>query len=213
MNDRSLFDEKDMKDKLAQVRARCLFWYVQTRRSQQQSEMSFPTLSKMLSFDTPAECVQAMPAVLHYMTKAPQINVKWNGSKLTMSWLGVAKGEDLSDKVKTIWQHYLAQLDAIPGREPDRMQLTAKRRSMIQARLKEGATVKQICDAITAMTTNPFNLGQNKRGKTYVNLSTCLRSRDKLEVYMRQASEKISTPQGTTKGDKLKSRLKGKLAG
>jgi len=57
-------------------------------------------------------------------------------------------------------------------------------RKKILERLKDGYTVKDLCDAIDGMHRLPFNLGANERGQKYLQLELCMRSSDHVDKYM-----------------------------
>lgn len=68
---------------------------------------------------------------------------------------------------------------------------TPKRLSPIRARLREGFTVEQLCDVIEAVSKDRFMLGENDRGRPFVEPENFLRNREKVEHWLaRRAGNK-----------------------
>jgi len=61
---------------------------------------------------------------------------------------------------------------------------TPKRVSPIRARLREGFTVEQLCRVIDAISQSAFHLGDNDRGKPYIEPGTIFRNREKVEEHL-----------------------------
>ena len=78
--------------------------------------------------------------------------------------------------VAEVWSHYVS---AHPDHKTCR--LTAPRKRMIQARLKEGYTVEQLKDAITGFHLSPFHTGENDQKKRYLEFELMVRSGEQVE--------------------------------
>lgn len=78
--------------------------------------------------------------------------------------------------VAEVWSHYVS---AHPDHKTCR--LTAPRKRMIQARLKEGYTVEQLKDAITGFHLSPFHTGENEQKKRYLEFELMVRSGEQVE--------------------------------
>lgn len=78
--------------------------------------------------------------------------------------------------VNEVWSHYVS---AHPDHKTCR--LTAPRKRMIQARLKEGYTVEQLKDAITGFHLSPFHTGENDQKKRYLEFELMVRSGEQVE--------------------------------
>jgi hypothetical protein len=61
--------------------------------------------------------------------------------------------------------------------------LNKKRRSLIEARLREGYSAEQLIAAIRNAKNSPFHMGENKTGQKYVGLQTILRDGEQVEKF------------------------------
>lgn len=73
--------------------------------------------------------------------------------------------------------------------------LVADRRAKIQARLRDGYTPEQLCEAVRAAKLDPFLMGENDRHTVYDDLASLLKSGSKVEKLL-----KITAPVGRRNG-------------
>jgi hypothetical protein len=96
--------------------------------------------------------------------------------------------KDLQEKIKKVYDFYIEQSD----RNPNLYKLTKLRKQKIIARLKDGFTVKQLSFAIQAVLNNPFNMGENKEGKKYIDLvNHIFKSHEKTEQRINEYHERF----------------------
>jgi hypothetical protein len=62
-----------------------------------------------------------------------------------------------------------------------RHKLDARRDSRIRARLREGYTTEQLCQAIKNAKNDPFLMGENEHGRPYVQIKTLLRDAEQVD--------------------------------
>lgn len=82
--------------------------------------------------------------------------------------------EDVS-RIFSYWQSALNHPTA---------KLTAERKRKIEARLKEGYSIEQICQAIDGCAASAFHRGQNETGQVYDDLELICRNGSKLESFI-----------------------------
>lgn len=98
------------------------------------------------------------------------------------------KTSSFSSQVTEIWDHYIQTFD---GFFPRGISLTEKRRSHIEARLKQGISVDDIKLAISNIRQSPFHCGENPSGKFYADITFVCRSKDKVEEWMNYQPNKV----------------------
>lgn len=62
--------------------------------------------------------------------------------------------------------------------------LDAKRQRLIEARLKDGYTVEDLCNAITGCSQSPFHMGQNEQGTRYDGIDLICRDGGKVDKFL-----------------------------
>lgn len=62
--------------------------------------------------------------------------------------------------------------------------LDDKRRKLIEARLKDGYSAEDLCQAVTGCSLSPFNMGQNDSGSRYDGLELILRDSSKVDRFL-----------------------------
>lgn len=82
---------------------------------------------------------------------------------------------------KTTFQHPHALLDD-------------KRQQLIQKALKQGYSVKNLCDAISGCSQTPYNCGHNQQGQRYDGLHIILRDADQIERFMHHSDHPPQEP-------------------
>lgn len=85
--------------------------------------------------------------------------------------------------------------------------LTADRKRVIQARIREGYTVEVLKAAIDGCAASPFHAGENERGTAYNDLTLIFRNGSKVEHFAEMAKD-----QGTTVENPELDRLKAEQA-
>jgi hypothetical protein len=86
-------------------------------------------------------------------------------------------------EILAVFDHYRAK----HPRSHPKPKSTSKEWRVIRARLAEGHTVEQLCQAIDGMHMTPHNLGQNDRGQEYLGLELCMRNGDQVNRFARTA--------------------------
>ena len=81
------------------------------------------------------------------------------------------------DRVQLVYQHWVAAL----GKQ--RSKLTGSRRRKVLARIREGYTVQELCDAIDGCARSRYHMGDNDSGKRYDDLELICRSGSKVEQF------------------------------
>ena len=76
------------------------------------------------------------------------------------------KKDKYADDIQKVYDFYIEQ----SGRNPNLYKLTDLRKNKIKLRLQDGFTVTQLSQAIQAVLTNSFNLGENKQNKQYIDI-------------------------------------------
>lgn len=82
---------------------------------------------------------------------------------------------DLVRQVFQRWQEVMGHADA---------KLLPKRRRCIQARLREGYTVAQLCEAIAGCKASPFHMGKNDENRVHDDLTLICRNGENVERFM-----------------------------
>ena len=62
--------------------------------------------------------------------------------------------------------------------------LDAKRQRLIEARLKDGYTVEDLCNAITGCSLSPYHMGQNEQGTRYDGIDLICRDGGKVDKFL-----------------------------
>jgi hypothetical protein len=83
------------------------------------------------------------------------------------------------------WQAVMGHRDAKP---------TPKRMRLIQARLKDGYTVEQLCTAVDGCRLSRFHRGENDRGQVYDDLALICRDGEHVEQFLRHAANGSGGP-------------------
>ncbi len=81
--------------------------------------------------------------------------------------------------VVAVYDHWLQKL----GKDPGRTKLTGKRRRRIEARLREGYSVSDLCEAIDGCSKSPFHQGENDQGRKYDDIELICRDGAKVEQF------------------------------
>lgn len=88
---------------------------------------------------------------------------------------------DTVDEVNEVFNHWVITDVETGGGKALGRKLTKERRIRIQARLKEGYTVQQLKDCVTACCNDSFYLGENDRSRRFTDLKTLLGNADKVD--------------------------------
>lgn len=91
-----------------------------------------------------------------------------------------AKNTDaVSDSQRIVFQCWCVAT----GRDPERTKLTSDRRRKIAARLAEGFSADDLCEAVKGVTLSKFHMGDNDRRQRYDDLTTVLRDGSQVEKF------------------------------
>jgi len=93
--------------------------------------------------------------------------------------LAVKRGTAMREQVVLVFDRWRTAT----GRT-DETRLLPKRERLIEARLKEGFSVEQLCLAIDGCVASAFHQGQNERNQVYDDLTLILRDGTKVEYFM-----------------------------
>lgn len=91
-----------------------------------------------------------------------------------------AGDSEMVRQVFDCWQSVMGHADA---------KLLTKRRRLVMARLREGYTVAQLCDAVAGCKASTFHMGQNDTGTVYDDLTLICRSGEKVEMFISKLSQ------------------------
>lgn len=89
-----------------------------------------------------------------------------------------------ADQVAAVFAHW----QKVMGHS--KAKLDAKRQRLIEARLKDGYTVEDLCNAITGCSQSPFHMGQNEQGTRYDGIDLICRDGAKVDSFL----EKFRNP-------------------
>lgn len=92
-----------------------------------------------------------------------------------------------SEQVRTVFEFWRKVMRKRPGELPTK--LDAKRRGRIEARLRDGYTVEQLCQAVTGCSLTPHNMGFNDRGTPYNDLELICRDAPHVDRFMATAAK------------------------
>lgn len=93
----------------------------------------------------------------------------------------IQKQIQIQTQIMSVFEHWVkTDVETGGGRAAGRI-LNAKRKKLIKDRLKEGYTVEQMQQAITAFCNDPWHKGDNPRQTRYTGVATLLKSGDKIE--------------------------------
>ena len=84
-----------------------------------------------------------------------------------------------ADTVRQVFDYWCE----VMGKNPNATKLNAKRKSAIQARLKEGYTLDQLKQSIDGCKADPFSMGQNERNKPFNDIELICRNGTKVEGF------------------------------
>lgn len=104
-----------------------------------------------------------------------------------------AKANDSDKDVNAIFMYWQKTM----GKD-SRAKLTAKRKSKINARLNDGFTPKEICEAIRGCASSPHHMGDNNTGAVYDDLELICRDDSKVRMFMAIANKKDQPYSSTT---------------
>lgn len=172
---------------LPALRARLLYFYAAARfeAGQARTELSAPSLAKLLELER--EPRSDDPAVAEAVDRlGDKLDAKWVGGKLVLSQ--PAKDADLDDAVRHVLEHWRE----VTGKTG--CTLTAARRRLVGARLREGYSTAQLCDAASALALSPFHMGQNEQGVPYNDVRHFAGSAERLDRWL------AVTPEGQARG-------------
>lgn len=89
-----------------------------------------------------------------------------------------AKTDELAEQVKGIFEYWKKTM----GKD-GKSKLTKKRESKIRARLKDGFSPREICEAIKGCAKSPHHMGQNDTGAIYDDLELICRDDSKIKMF------------------------------
>lgn len=84
-----------------------------------------------------------------------------------------------AQRARAVFDHWVRAT----GRNAKRTKFTPQRRDKVRARLREGYTLEEICQAIDSCARDPFNQGDNDRGRRFDDLELICRNATKLEQF------------------------------
>ena len=94
------------------------------------------------------------------------------------------------DPVRIVFNHWAATRP-----RPGAAKLTTDRRSKVKARLRDGYTAAELCNAVDGMMATPHNCGDNDRGERYDDLTVACQSGANVDRFIANA-DKPPTPRG-----------------
>lgn len=98
----------------------------------------------------------------------------------------------LVEQVRTVFEHWRVTMHKRPGELPTKLDRT--RRAKVEARLRDGYTVEQLCQAVTGCSLTPHNMGFNDRGTPYNDLELICRDAPHVDRFLATA-EKSKPPE------------------
>jgi len=125
----------------------------------------------------PAQIATELRSIANWLERGQPIVVK-----------STATDDEQSNAALEVFQYWMNETD----RNQSHVQFTAKRRSRVLARLKEGRTVNDIKLAIDGCRASKFHSGDNESGAKYDDLELICRSGEKLESFIDQAPDHSS---------------------
>jgi len=99
-----------------------------------------------------------------------------------------ARGPFQSDAERSAFEHWALVVWPLVHKH-GHPRATPKRLSKIRARLREGFTVEQLCQVIDTVAKDPFMLGDNDRGRPYIEPENFLRSRERVEGWLARRTQ------------------------
>lgn len=87
------------------------------------------------------------------------------------------------EQVATIFDHWRTTMNHT------RAVLDAKRKKVIEERLKDGHSVESLCKAISGCSKTPWNMGENPSGGRYDSLDLILRDAEQIDRFIRYDDE------------------------
>lgn len=129
--------------------------------------LQYKFLSGQLS---PAELAERLRALAGWVEK---------GAQVKKSSKPEGESEQLSKQAEQVYQHWLRTTQ----RTPQRWKFTKERKTKVVARLRDGYSVRDICEAVDYVAESDFHRGDNEQGQRYDDLVTICRNGTKLETY------------------------------
>lgn len=99
-------------------------------------------------------------------------------------------------RVEAVFEHWRKAMKKPPGAK-----LNGKRRRAVEARLREGYTVEDLCRAVDGCALSPYHMGQNDQHKRYDDLELICRDGPRTEGFIERTAlppPRAPTPKGTT---------------
>lgn len=94
--------------------------------------------------------------------------------------------ETQAAQVKLVFEHWIAS----HGKDPSRTKLTDPRKQKVLARLREGYTVTDLCEAIDGCKLSSFHMGENDRGRPFNLLESILANGGRVEEHRDRLTSK-----------------------
>lgn len=104
-----------------------------------------------------------------------------------------AKSDEFASQVNEVFEFWRNTL----GKD-SRTKLTQKRSSKVKARLKDGFTVAELCQAIEGCAKSPFHMGQNDTGAVHDDLELICRDDSKVKRFIGIANQSAQPYTATT---------------
>lgn len=121
-------------------------------------------------------------------SRSDQIRVDKSNKTITST---SAKCDPVVDAVNDIFEYWRTVMN-----KDSRAKLTAKRKTKVTARLKDGFTVDEIKQAIKGCAMSPYHMGDNDTGAIYDDLELICRNDEKIRRFMQIAISKPSLKSG-----------------
>lgn len=86
-----------------------------------------------------------------------------------------------------VFNHWVSVLG-----KPSTVRLTPQRKGKVKARLRDGYTVEQLCQAVDGCKLSNWHMGENERGQPYNDLETILRSGKTVEEHIARLDAKTA---------------------
>jgi uncharacterized phage protein (TIGR02220 family) len=176
-------------ERLQLLRARTLFYWFNSR-DKDAVTLSADGVMRLLALDR-----WHLHTVLDVLLRLPDgVRHKLEGGVLRLSTLD-------PDEARAVFYHWRR------ATKRDRARLTGKRRTAIQARLRQGYTVEELCQAVDGLMTSDWHRGANKRGQQYLDIELVCRDDEHVDRFRSMATAK---DQAETQLDKVRQEWAGR---
>jgi len=93
-------------------------------------------------------------------------------------------------EIEAVFEHWMEVM------ESPRSKLDSKRREAIQARLRDGYSLSDLCDAINGCRASRFHMGENDRHRRYNDIALICRDAEHLDSFIETWEEAVRRADG-----------------